>query len=124
MPDEPLDRLRPICLTFPEATEQQRSSASTAFCVRGRIFVWYLDNHHSDGRVVLWCKAPPGAQPALVGSEPERFFVPPYVGHHGWVGVWLDVAVDRIDWDELADIVAESYCMTAPKRLAALTNHQ
>ncbi len=64
----------------------------------------------------MWCKAPPGVQPALVGANPERFFVPPYVGHHGWVGMWLNV---EIDWDEVADLVEESYRMTAPKRLAA-----
>jgi hypothetical protein len=120
MPEDPFDRLRLLCLALPEATEQRRSSASTAFRVREKIFVWYLDNHHGDGRVALWCKAPPGAQPALVGSEPERFFVPPYVGHHGWVGVWLDRAVKRIDWDEIGALVTESYCMTAPKRLATI----
>ena len=70
-----------------------------------------------DGRVSMWCKAPPGAQVVLVGSDPERFFVPPYVGHRGWVGVRLDI---EIDWDEVAGIVEESYRMTAPKRLAAL----
>jgi hypothetical protein len=67
----------------------------------------------------MWCKAPPGAQDILVNSNPERFFVPPYVGHHGWVGVWLDV---EIDWDEVADLVEESYRMTAPKRLLAMLN--
>jgi len=51
-----------------------------------------------------------------VGSDPKRFFVPPYVGHHGWIGVWLDV---EIDWDEVADLIEESYRMTAPKRLWA-----
>jgi hypothetical protein len=68
-----------------------------------------------DGRVSLWCKAPPGAQGVLVASDPQRFFVPPYVGHRGWVGVRLDV---ETDWDDIADIVEESYRMTAPKRLS------
>ena len=72
--------------------------------------------HGVDGRPSMWCKAPPGAQQVLVSSNPDRFFVPPYVGCHGWVGMWLDVA---IDWDEVADLVDESYRMTAPKRLAA-----
>ncbi len=120
MPDDSFDRLRAICLALPEATEKQWGDAMASFRVRDKVFAWYLENHHSDGRIALWCKAPPGAQPALVGSEPERFFVPPYVGHHGWVGVWLDVAAERIDWDEIGEIVAESYRMTAPKRLAAL----
>jgi len=72
--------------------------------------------HGVDGRPSMWCKAPPGAQQVLVSSNPDRFFVPPYVGCHGWVGMWLDVA---IEWDEVADLVDESYRMTAPKRLAA-----
>lgn len=119
MPDDPFDQLRAICLALPEVTEQAGAGAMTSFRVQGKVFAWYLDNHHGDGRIALWCKTPPGAQPALVGSDPARFFVPPYVGHHGWVGVWLDVAVARIDWDDLREIVAESYRMTAPKRLVA-----
>lgn len=120
MSADPFDQLRAICLALPEANEEARSGAMTAFCVRDKVFAWYLEDHHGDGRVALWCKAPPGAQAALVGSEPERFFVPPYVGQHGWIGVWFDVQPDAIDWDELGDVVAESYQLTAPKRLAAL----
>jgi len=75
----------------------------------------YIDNHHSDGMVSLQCKAPPGAQEVLTGADPARFFVPPYVGHIGWVGVRLDVA--PVDWDVLASLINDSYQMTAPKRL-------
>jgi predicted DNA-binding protein (MmcQ/YjbR family) len=64
----------------------------------------------------MWCKAPAGVQDILVNSNPKRFFVPPYVSHHGWVGVWLDI---ELDWDEIADLVEESYRMTASKRLKA-----
>ncbi|HZD72324.1 MAG TPA: MmcQ/YjbR family DNA-binding protein, partial [Actinomycetota bacterium] len=62
----------------------------------------------------FWCAAPPGAQPALVATDPERFFVPPYVGHRGWLGVRLDVPVH---WEEIAELVADAYRMVAPKRL-------
>jgi hypothetical protein len=64
----------------------------------------------------MWCKAPPGIQAALVETDPSRYFVPPYVGHRGWVGAWLDVDVD---WAEIEGLVHESYRMTAPKRLVA-----
>lgn len=64
-----------------------------AFRVRDKIFVQYEDAHHGSGRVELWSKAPPGAQEVLVGSDPQRFFVPRYVGHAGWIGVRLDVSV-------------------------------
>ena len=113
MPDEPVGRLRRICLALPEATEQQTWGDPT-FRVRGKIFAM---PKRGAGRLSLWCKAPPGAQDPLVAAAPDRFFVPPYVGHRGWVGVRLDT---RPDWDEVADLVAESYRLTAPKRLAAL----
>lgn len=64
----------------------------------------------------MWCKAPDGAQEAYVGSDPDRFFVPPYVGQYGWIGVWLE---PQPDWEEVAELIDESYRMTAPKRLVA-----
>ena len=112
-PHDPLDRLREICLALPEAIEKEAWGDPT-FRVRDKIFAQYKVG---DGRMSVWCKAPPGAQDVLVGSDHERFFVPPYVGHIGWVGVRLDV---EIDWDDVADLVEESYRMTAPKRLLAL----
>jgi hypothetical protein len=113
MRSDPLDQLREICLALPEAVEKETWGDPT-FRVRDKIFAMVKVG---DGRESVWCKAPPGAQAALVGSDPERFFVPPYVGHHGWVGIRLDTA---IDWDEVAELIEESYRMTAPKRLAAL----
>jgi predicted DNA-binding protein (MmcQ/YjbR family) len=109
----PLDRLRAICLALPEATEQETWGDPT-YRVREKIFA--MEKGGVEGRPSLWCKAPPGAQAVLVGSEPERFFIPPYVGQHGWIGVWLDV---DLDWEEIADLVEESYRMTAPRRLIA-----
>ena len=115
MQNYPLDQLRAICLALPEAVEQSEGSVGNpAFKVREKIFAM---QHGMDGRPSLWCKAHPGVQAILVQSNPERFFVPPYVGHHGWVGIRLDV---EIDWDEVADLVEESYRITAPKRLSKL----
>ena len=107
-----LDRLRGVCLAFPEAVEAG-GVGNPSFKVRERIFA--MQHGHED-RPSAWFKAAEGVQQLLVGSHPARFFRPPYVGHHGWVGAWLDV--DQ-DWDELADLVEESYRMTAPKRLVA-----
>jgi predicted DNA-binding protein (MmcQ/YjbR family) len=111
--DAPTDRLREICLALPEATEKETWGDPT-FRVRDKIFAMCKAG---DGRLSIWCKAAPGAQAILVGSDPVRFFVPPYVGHNGWIGVRLDV---EVDWEELADLIEESYRLTAPKRLAAL----
>jgi hypothetical protein len=107
-----LTRLRAICLALPEAIEQETWEAPT-FRVRAKIFAMI---HQADNRPSVWCKAPIGVQGALVATNPLLFFVPPYVGHNGWVGVRLDT---EFDWDELEDLVIDSYRMTAPKRLAA-----
>ena len=109
----PIDRLRELCLALPEVTERPSHGEPTWF-IRGKAtFVTFAD-HHDDDRLAFWCAAPPGAQAAHVGSDPERFFVPPYVGHRGWLGVWLDVPVD---WNEIREIVEEAYRTVAPKRL-------
>ena len=78
----PIDQLRAICLALPEAEERETWGDAT-FRVRDKIFAMVKQG---DGRVSFWCKAPPGSQMILVGADPERFFVPPYVGHKGWVG--------------------------------------
>jgi predicted DNA-binding protein (MmcQ/YjbR family) len=111
---DPTTHLRRICLAFPEAAEKETFGAPT-FRVRDRIFA--MVNRGDDGRVSMWCKAPPGSQAVLVGADPERFFVPPYVGPKGWVGMRLD---GRPDWAEVALLVRRSYGLIAPKRLAAL----
>jgi len=116
MADDPhLERLRAICLAFPEATEGGGVGDPT-FRVRDKIFVM---RHPHDGRSSLWIKAQRGAQETLAQEQPERYFVPPYVGQHGWVGLWLD---DATDWGLVADLAEEGYRMTAPKRLAARLN--
>ncbi len=109
----PLERLRGICLALPETTERLSHGEPTWFVRGKKTFVMYADHHHDDRRG-FWCAAPPGAQDSMVASDPERFFVPPYVGGRGWLGVYLDVPVD---WDEIAGIVDDAYRMVAPKKL-------
>jgi len=77
-------------------------------------FAMYLDNHHGDGRLALWCKAAPGAQEELVGSDPAHVFVPPYVGKSGWVGIHLDKG---LGWGVIEGLLFEGYLAVAPKRL-------
>lgn len=108
MPDDPVERLRRICLALPGASEKEAWGDPT-FRVRERIFAMVK---FGDGRCSLWCKAPDGSQEVLVGVDPRRFFVPPYVGHKGWVGMRLD---DGPDWDEVAAIVARAHALTGPK---------
>lgn len=110
-----LKRVRAICLALPETTEKIAWGAPT-FRVRNKLFAMFADNHHNDGRIALWCHAPKDAQEVLVGSEPRRFFVPPYVGVGGWIGVHLQANDD----EQVARIVREAYCMVASKKQQAL----
>jgi predicted DNA-binding protein (MmcQ/YjbR family) len=106
-------KLREICLSLPEAAEKPFGGhTAPSFRIRGKLFVMT-----SEDGLYMTFKAGPGVQEALVASDPERFFVPPYVGAKGWVGARLDV--DQ-DWDEIAELIEDSYRMIAPKRLSAL----
>jgi len=109
-----LERVRAICLALPEVTERL-SHGSPSFFVRGKKTVAsFVDDHHGDGIVGIWCPAAPGVQAELVEAEPERFYRPPYVGPAGWLGVRLD---RDVDWDEVAAIVADAYRKVAPVTL-------
>jgi predicted DNA-binding protein (MmcQ/YjbR family) len=114
----PLIRLRKLCLALPESHEVEAWGEPT-FRVRNKLFAMYAsaDTHHGGGRPAVWLKAGPGNQGLMVRADPKRFFVPPYVGPSGWVGVWLDGSVN---WVELADLLRDSYRLVAPKRLLAL----
>jgi hypothetical protein len=112
-----LTRLRKLCLALPEAHEVEAWGEPT-FRVRNKLFAMYADatNHHGGGRSSVWCKATPDNQSLMVRTAPERFFVPPYVGPSGWVGVYLDASTD---WTELVELLRDAYVLTAPKRLIA-----
>jgi predicted DNA-binding protein (MmcQ/YjbR family) len=106
--------VRTVCLSFPEAVEKP-SHGSPDFSVRGKSFASYVVNHHGDGRVALWLNVSPGAQQAYCEAEPKHFFVPPYVGPRGWLGVNLDKG---LSWKRIAALVREAYEKVAPATLA------
>ncbi len=112
----PVARVRKLCMALPEATEKEAWGRPT-FRVRGKkMFAMYMNDHHGDGRVALWLNAPPDAQDALVEADDVRFFVPPYMGPSGWIGVRLD---RKPDWKQVASLVEEAYRQVAPKKLIA-----
>jgi len=115
--DRRLVRLSKICLALPEAVRENCGSHA-AFLVRKRNFAYFLNNHHGDGIVGVTCKVFPGENTGLVAAQPERFYMPAYIGPRGWVALRLDRG--EIDWDEVADLVACSYRLVAPKRLAGM----
>jgi hypothetical protein len=88
--EELVDKLRSLCLALPETTERLSHGEPTWFIQDKKTFVMFSTQHHG-GPLAFWCAAPPGAQELLVAGAPDQFFVPPYVGHRGWLGVRLDV---------------------------------
>lgn len=100
-----LAKVRALCLALPDGSERT-SHGSPGFFAGKRLFAYFLDDHHGDGRLALWCAAPDGAQAMLVDSDPEHYFVPPYVGHRGWVGVRLDGA---LPWNQVAMVLEAAH---------------
>ena len=117
MTPDPLSRLRALCLALPEAHEVVAWGEPT-FRVRNKLFAMYAsaESHHGAGRPAVWVKAAPANQVLLIEAAPRRYFVPPYVGPSGWVGVWLD---RRPPWGALEGLLRDAYRRTAPKRLVA-----
>lgn len=111
-----LARIRKMCLSLPETSERLSHGAPTFFIRRKRAFVMFHDNHHGDGRLAIWCAAPHDVQRMLVEGAPTHYFVPPYVGHLGWLGVRLD---RDLGWDEIAGLVEDAYLTVAPRKLIA-----
>jgi hypothetical protein len=111
-----LARVRTLCLALPETTERLSHGAPCFFVRDKSTFVMFMDDHHRDGRLAIWCAAPDGMQHDLIAVDPERFFRPPYVGHRGWIGVRLDV---RPDWRQVAAFINDAYGVVAPPKLAA-----
>lgn len=113
------ERLVALCQALPEAEAELAGAQHLAFKVRKKIFAYYLYDHHRDGRIAFWCKAPPGEQSRLVEENPTRCFVPPYVGPRGWVGFRLDGS--RVDWKAVQNLISVAYVLTAPDKLRKLS---
>ena len=115
---DPLPRLKKICLAFPDVTAE-KANEHTKFLVKKKTLAYYTVNHHGDGMLALLTKAAPGVQGTLVDSDPKTFFVPPYIGKQGWVGMRLDLG--KTDWEAVFELVKDSFLLVAPKRsIAAL----
>ena len=112
--DEPRSRVSQIAAALPEATA--RDGEHIKFEVRGKTFAYYLENHHGDGRLAINCKVAPGDQDLLLRIDPDRFFMPAYLGPKGWIGFRVDTA--DVDWEHVRQLLTDSYRLVAPKRLA------
>lgn len=115
--DEARRKVKRIVERFPEGVAELVMGNHLKLQVRGKGFGWFMVDHHGDGRLALNCKAPPGVSHGLVRTNDVVYHIPKYVGHKGWVGIWLDAP--GVDWGEVADLLLEAYAMTAPKALLA-----
>jgi len=109
-----LGEIRAIVFDLPEVSERLSHGSPAWFVREKKTVAMFVDDHHGDGHLGIWCAAPAGVQALLVDSEPDRFYRPPYVGHRGWIGV--ELARDP-DWDEVAEILRDAYRCVAPKTL-------
>jgi predicted DNA-binding protein (MmcQ/YjbR family) len=114
--NDPLARLRAICLALPEANERTSHGEPTWFAGKGKVFATLDDHHHGAMHLSVWLPAGLGAQEALIDSDPKRYFRPPYVGSSGWVGVVLDT---RPDWGQVGRLVEQAYRLVAQPRLVS-----
>jgi len=118
-----LRRVRRIALALPEVNERLSHGEPCFFVRDKRPLCYFHDDHNGDGRISLWCPAPPDLQEELVSTEPERFFKPPPSASGvfaGWLGVFLDLSgPDGVHWDEISTILEEAFRMVAPKSLIA-----
>lgn len=115
--DPRLVRLTEISLALPR-TSRRCYGQHAAFLVGKRTFAYFLNDHHGDGIVAVTGKVMPSDNTALAAAQPQRFYLPSYVGPRGWVALRLDRG--KVDWDEVSELVATSYRLIAPKKLAAL----
>ena len=108
-----LERLSSICLSLPEAVREDMDSHAS-FKVGRKTFAYYLNDHHGDGIVSMCCKVLPGDNERLIDSNPQKFYMPAYIGPRGWVALRLDRTT--VDWSEVKELIRGSYEQSAPKK--------
>ncbi len=115
--DAPLvERLRKLCLAFPEADERISHGEPTWFAGKGKVFAMLDNHHHGSPHLSVWLPQPMDVQETLIEADPDRFFRPPYVGPSGWVGVVLDT---KPDWKLVQQLVRDAFTHVATKKLVA-----
>jgi hypothetical protein len=107
----PFDKVRSIALALGGVYEKEAWGEATFRVERGKMFLMFADNHHDDGRVAIWCLTGADTREMLLSIDPARYFIPPYVGPSGWVGVRLE---GRIDWTVVSDVLTEGHKLASP----------
>jgi len=105
---EQIQRVRRLCSALPGTTEKVSHGEPTWFA--GKVYVMFANNHHNDGHIAVYLPVPPGLQASLIKDEPRKYFMPPYVGVRGWIGIELG----EVDDDELRYHICEAWRLIAP----------
>ncbi len=115
-PDTQLARVRDLALALPEAAERLSHGSPGFHIAKGKFFAYFWHNHHSDGETVVIVKTTGIEEQAmLIDMDSDCYFKPPYLGPSGWIAMRLDR--DDTDWDRVADRIAQSWELVAPRRL-------
>jgi hypothetical protein len=110
-----LERLTAVCLALPDVTcERERNYAT--FRVKKKPFVYFVDNHHGDGIVAACVKGDKREHARAIASDPARFYLPAYIGAHGYLGIRIDAK--RVDWKLVAKRVAAAHALVHSARSA------
>ena len=112
--EKTIQKLRELCMSLPDATEKISHGEPTWKAGKGKVFATLDNHHHGAAHLSVWSPMPPGVQQSLVELDAERFFVPPYVGHSGWIGIVLDV---KPDWAMVEKLLREAFLHVAGVKL-------
>jgi hypothetical protein len=113
MDDGILENVREICLGLPDVMERLSHGEPCWFYKGKRVICMFDDHHHGADRVAVWVPCLPGVAAGLVAGDSLQYFVPPYVGVKGWVGVILD---EGTDWEAVRDLVEVAWGIVGGKR--------
>jgi predicted DNA-binding protein (MmcQ/YjbR family) len=105
------ERVAALCLALPHA-EHADLGDHAIYRVRGKVFAYFLDNHHGDGIVSVCVKAELGENSDRARLAPLLYYLPAHIGSRGWYGMRLDRG--RVAWREVAAVIERSYRLTAP----------
>jgi hypothetical protein len=125
LPERIVERLGSICVGLPES-QQEAAWTGTRWRVGKQTFAhlvaiddgWppaYARAAGTDGPVVVLTFQSSGDELEALSNVGHPYFRPPW--RPGIVGMFVDV--DATDWDEVAELVTDSYCLLAPQRLVA-----
>ena len=109
-PLDPLvERVRAMCMSYPDAAETTSWGRPT-FKAGKKIFVVMSSSMDRPYSIVF--KPDADERPALV--QDARFFIPPYWGPSGWLGI--DIDGPATDWTELSELIDTSFRQVALQR--------